>query len=329
MRAWEDAYRPLRVLDREMLFVADAPAGMSQIAPAQRALLFIHGTFSRVSAAFSDLPQDASFLAALRERYGEHLYGFDHATLATGVATNVMQFYERLAPGDHHFDILCHSRGGLVARALRDLSEEQLRSRFRLDAERGHYGADLRDWGEHWRIPAGVRVKVGRIVFAATPNQCTVLAQPTHLKSYLDLLMTATNLLPEVVDVSVDALLETARLLISDVMPQLPGLDDQQPQSTLIPLLQRSPGACDAAIQADYEPPAGVHAVMHLADSTMDFVFGDEKNDLVVPTEGVSRWAGGDFSPGRILTFGKEIGVHHSSLFRQPETRRNLLAWLT
>jgi len=328
VRLWENQYRPLRVLDRETLFSSEATSPLKRIPAADKSLLFIHGTFSRVAKAFSGIPGDKPFIAALQSRYGKHMYGFDHTTLATGVATNVMQLYDRLSPGVHHFDIICHSRGGLVARALRDLNETQLKDRFRVDAERGQYGAELEDWGTRWHLPDDVQVHVDRIVFAGTPNNGTVLAQPTHLKTYLETLMTATNLLPEVMDVTVDAILATAKLLISDLMPQLPGLDDQQPGSSLMPLLQTVPGQSDAAIQADYEPPEGLRSIMRLVDTGMDFVFGGKQNDLVVPTEGVSTWAGGHVLSTRLLAFNKENAVFHSNMFRQPQTRSNILSWL-
>lgn len=329
MRLWENKYRPVRVLNREALFVPQAESSIEHIPAANHALLFIHGTLSRVAHAFSGVPEDANFLSALHGRYGERIYGFDHPTLATGVATNVMQFYEKLSPGVHSFDIICHSRGGLVARALRDLSEPQLKLRFAEDARRGKYESDFEAWGEQWRIPDGVQVKVNRIFFAATPNNGTIVAQPIHLQKYLETLMTATNVLPEVVDVTVDAILATAKLLLTEVMPQLPGLDDQQPESSLLPLLQGTPGPGDAAVQADYAAPDGLHAIMRLADSGMDYIFGGKKNDLVVPTEGVSRWRGGNFPRERQLVFTEEQSIHHFSLFRQPDTRHFLISMLT
>lgn len=328
IRGWEDHYRPMRVLDRESLFVPKGSPSIQSIPAARKSLLFIHGTFSRVAKAFSGIPEDAAFMSAVDSRYGEQVYGFDHATLATGVATNVMQLYDNLAPGVHHFDIICHSRGGLVARALRDLNEAQLKDRFLIDAERGQYGAELVEWGQRWHIPEDVQINVNRIIFGGTPNKGTVLAQPTHLKNYLEVLMTATNLLPEVVDVSVDAILATAKVLISEVMPTLPGLDDQQPESSLIPLLQGVPRDTDVAIQADYEPPPGLQPLIRTANASIDFIFGNLKNDLVVPTDGVSGWSGGSCPGSSTLAFDRTKSVFHSSLFRQEETRKRLLDWL-
>ncbi len=114
-------------------------------------------------------------------------------------------------------DIICHSRGGLVARASRDLTETQLREGFEFDAKRGKYEADLEAWGQAWHIRDGVQI----------------------------------------------------------------------------------------------------------------FVFGQERNDLVVPTTGVSQWPGGSFQQVRRLPFSADRSVHHSSLFLQEEARRQLWEWLT
>ncbi len=329
VRGWESEHRPTRALSWPTLFDPAAPDLESLIPPAGRSLLFIHGTFSRAATAFAGLAEDSGFLREIQARYGDHIYGFDHATLGSGVATNVMQLYRKFAPGVHNLDIVCHSRGGLVARVLRDLTEAQLKQRFAFDTERGQYDSDLTAWGRHWRIPDGVQLKVNRILFVATPNSGTVLAQPTHLKKYLDILMTATNLLPDGFDVTVDAILTVAKLLLSEVMPVLPGLDDQQPQSSLLPLLAPTPRPEDAAIQTNYSAPPGLQAVMRAADEVADFIFGQKENDLVVPTAGVSQWAEVVFEPERCLPFAAERGVHHCNLFSQAETREKLLAWLT
>ena len=128
--------------------------------------------------------------------------------------------------------------------------------------------------------------------------------------------------------VTIDVILMLAKLLLTDVMPALPGLDDQQPESSLISLLKTSPDVHDAGIQADYSPPSGLQAIMRSADQAMDFVFGQKQNDLVVPTLGVSHWPGGVFAPDRLLPFASERSVYHCNLFLQPETRRHLLACL-
>jgi len=329
IRYWENHNRPCRVLDRETLFIPKGTPAIEKIPSKDKALLFIHGTFSRVAAAFSGIPEDEQFMSALHGRYSGNIFGFDHATLATGVATNVMQLYDSLSPGTHNFDIISHSRGGLVARVLRDFNEQQLKERFLFDAQRGHYGDELETWGKQWRMPENVTVNVNRILFAGVPNNGTVLAQPNHLKKYLEIMMTATNLLPEFVDVTVDAILTVAKLLINDVMPQLPGLDDQHPKNTLTPLLNSKPDELDAAIQADYEPPEGFQPVMRVADMGMDLIFGGRTNDLVVPTEGVSNWPGGNFAEERLLKFSSEKAVFHSNMFRQQETRDCLLNWLS
>lgn len=329
VRRWEATYRPLRLLDRTGLFEPETSAMAGPLPASLPVLLFVHGTFSRVASGFKGLDNEADFLGRLGDYYSDRIYGYDHPTVATGVATNVMQLYENLAPGRHNFDIICHSRGGLVARALRDLNEDALKARFMIDAQRGQYEPELIAWGQQWRIPAGVEVRVNRIFFAGTPNNGTVLAQPVQLKKYLDLLMTATNLLPDFVDVPIAAILIVAKLLLSDVMPVLPGLDDQRPGSGLFKQLRNRPGAKDVAIEANYEAPPGLQAVMRTADAAADFIFGQQQNDLVVPTEGVSQWSGGIFDQERLLSYTAGQSVHHCNLFSQAKTRLQIATWLT
>lgn len=322
VRRWESKHRPMRVLSRQQLSDWQALDPEALIPASERSLLFIHGAFSSVASAFASLGENQSFLKAIHARYAEHIYGFDHATLASGVTTNVMQLYHKLDAGTHNFDIICHSRGGLVARAFRDLKEAQLRQRFGYDAERGQYEDDLKAWGKKWRIPDKVEVKVNRILFVATPNNGTVLAQPLHLNKYLDVLMSATNMLPDVADITVDALLVVAKLLLNDMMPVLPGLDDVQPKSSLFDLLSKKPRLLDAAIQADYDPQPGLKAII---DGVFQHVVFGKQNDLVVPTQGVSHWSGGVIND--CLPFAGQR-VHHCNIFKSEKTLKRLLKWL-
>jgi len=327
LRALENEILPTRVLDRENVF-AEKPVDMDgQVPPAQRALLFIHGTISRANKAFKGLDGNAAFLAEMDARYGSAVYAYDHPTIATGIATNIMQFYERLAPGEHHFDVICHSRGGLVARALRDLDEADLKAQFKLDAERGQYSDELTDWGKRWSVPAGVSVRVDRIVFAGVPHAGTVLARPGHLKRYLEILITLAAWAPDVIDVVLEGVLSVIKVLAGDVLPVLPGLNDFSPDSELLERLSPAPGERDAALRANFEPPG---VLGRIADSLWDQLFSGADNDVLVTLKSAGEWREGTFPNERLLTFkpDRESPVWHSTLFAQPETPEKILGWL-
>ena len=117
VREWDRDKHPDRVSaygpDRSLTALDDAAwARLSK----GRCLLFIHGTFDTVAGCFTRLP-DAT-LAELNHRYGGRMIGFDHPTLADSPIDNARAFFQIV--GDHHLDvdIVCHSRGGLVTRAI-------------------------------------------------------------------------------------------------------------------------------------------------------------------------------------------------------------------
>ncbi|HUF39462.1 MAG TPA: hypothetical protein VMN57_13130 [Anaerolineales bacterium] len=327
LRTLENEILPTRVLDRENVF-AEKPVDLDgKVPPAQRALLFIHGTISRANKAFKGLDGNAAFLAEIDARYGSAVYAYDHPTIATGIATNIMQFYDRLAPGEHNFDVICHSRGGLVARALRDLDEAALKAQFKLDAERGQYSDELTDWGNRWSVPAGVSIRVDRIVFAGVPHAGTVLAKPGHLKRYLEILITLAAWAPEVIDVVLEGVLSVIKVLAGDVLPVLPGLNDFSPDSELLERLSPAPGEWDAALRANFEPPG---VLGRIADSLWDHLFSGADNDVLVTLKSAGEWREGTFPNERLLTFKQdhESPVWHSTLFAQPETPDKILSWL-
>jgi hypothetical protein len=79
-----------------------------------RTLLFIHGTFSRASGAFNGLPIDS--MKALQAMYEDRVIAFDHQSISRDPAENIAWLLDTIPDGlTLDFDIVCHSRGGLVA----------------------------------------------------------------------------------------------------------------------------------------------------------------------------------------------------------------------
>ena len=85
---------------------------------AKRVLLFIHGTFSKSDMFFDELtstPQGKQYLADAVTAYGGAVYAFDHPTLAVSPWINALELEAALADVSGTIDVVCHSRGGLVA----------------------------------------------------------------------------------------------------------------------------------------------------------------------------------------------------------------------
>jgi hypothetical protein len=124
-----------------------------------RILLFLHGTFSNgenLVGAFGDTPSGREFLRWSAQQY-DQLLAFNHPMLSVTPFLNALQLARGFADGRAEVDIVCHSRGGLVAR-------------WWLEALRRADGPDY------------------RVVFVGSPPGGTALASPANIRGTLDLL---------------------------------------------------------------------------------------------------------------------------------------------
>jgi len=281
--------------------VADAPA-----LAGGRGLLFLHGTFSDFQGAFADLfrtqgPGGQGFLEAVRETYGDRLYAFDHFTVSKTPTENARELAEALPAGGADLDVITHSRGALVLRAAAALG------------------------------PATSRLRLGRAVLVAGPNEGTALASPDRWSSFTTLLANLLDLFPDTpFTLGLDFLAHAVAWLARRVGGEVPGLAAMNPAGPFVRALKGAPPPAGtfSALVASYEPREGLLA--RLADAGVDRFFGEE-NDLVVPTAGgwrVGAAPAGTIPSGRVGWFGPEGNlrpgrtgeVHHLNLLRQPES---------
>ena len=312
--AWERRHRPYGIrtfAPADRTSSTGQPIGeadWSRLA-AGRALLFIHGTFSTAHAAFSQIPNDDFRL--LYERYGGRVFAFNHFTLSHDPQQNADWFLAQL-PHQHKLDvdIVCHSRGGLVARQL---------------AERTSDPAD------------SAPMAIGRIVFVGVPNHGTVLAHPDHVVKMIDRLTSALNLFPTgPVTETLEALITALKVIGHSALTGLPGLSSMHPTGAFLTALNSgSPNATQYyAIAADFEPTdEGLRALVcgSVADAVIDRVFENMANDLVVPELGVYGANGSLAFPipnDRVLMIPAEAGIVHTTIFGYSETATRLKRWL-
>lgn len=264
-----------------------------------RALLFIHGTFSTTDAGFQKLPDKT--LRELHHAYDGRVFAFDHPTISVDPVDNIREFLT-MVPDDVSLDLdlLAHSRGGLVARTLN---------------------------GDHRDLPiAPDRVRVGRTVFAGTPNRGSKLTSPEHLPNLIDRYTTALNVLSfGPVAEMLDAVIVAVKVLAHGVFEGLEGLTSADPDGEFMAGLAPHPaeGAEIYGLAADYAPP-DPRFDEFLKARAVDNLMGAE-HDLVVTAESVRLDA---MTDGRFHQFPSSAAVHHSGYFEQAETQRLLREWL-
>ena len=288
----------------------------------KKALLFVHGTSSSTKGAFAGLKESIygrpDIPDALYKHYKGRVLAFNHHTMSISVAENVKQFYGAFAQtGEYTFDVICHSRGGLVSRALNHLPDSFISNRL----------------GD-WERPEGVNIKIDRIVFVATPNDGTELAAPGNIAAMVERLANFVNEFPDgLASISGGMLLSLASAIADRGLPYVPGLADQSPNSELLNALTDNAYNQDRyfGIEANYEVIGNLKTVVKEVvaagtDLLVDKLFKDKPNDLVVPTNGVSENGHFKLETSHVHHFDGSK-VHHRISFFNAEIE-NILKFL-
>jgi hypothetical protein len=301
---WEEKNRPyqLRMLTPENYVEPEAPTPQWEALSEGRSLLLVHGTHTRSHVELSHAPMD--FVKELYERYEGRLFAFDHPTLTMTPHQNIEWFLDAVPRSvELDLDVLSISRGGLVARTL---AAEQ--------------GREAR------------RIHIGKVVFIATPNAGTFLADPKHLNDFIDSYSNVFDLLPDTpVTIVLESIVGIAKLIAVNALKGLRGIQCMVPGGDFLSELDQRGVFADEhfALASDFEPvePGLKRFVM---DALLD-VFQKEANDMVVPTAGVYEGsASPPFPIGQVdrLVFDRSKGIRHSDYVRDPQARAAIMTWL-
>jgi pimeloyl-ACP methyl ester carboxylesterase len=299
----------------------------AQLVPVQKAdfrkpvLLCVHGTFSNTeNMVAGDLMRD--FIQKAQKKYS--VLAFDHYTLSTSTLLNAMDLAEKLREIDGPIHLICHSRGGLVARWCIEVLCQ-------------------RDW------------KGSKCILVGCPLNGTSLAAPDHIRHGLDLLGNfakalgaATAVVPMLTVVT--GLLKIIGSAISFsantpavdallcMVPGLASMSRVENNEELVRLRQRRPDPALEyyAISSDFAPqdtPAWkfwkyfTDPLLSADKAANLLVFSDPKsgapasNDLVVDSSSMTDALGFDpLTEARLHRFEKRDHVYHTGYFEHQET---------
>lgn len=270
----------------------------------KRALLFVHGTFSRTDSAFGDLPP--GYVQDLCRMYADRVFAFDHPTLSEDPNQNAKWFVGNV-PEDARveLDIVCHSRGGLVSRVLAEKQTD---------------------------LAIGPRnLAVRKVVFVATPNGGTILSDTNHVGDFIDSYTNMLNFFPStgVTDV-LEGIITVVKQLAVATVKGLSGLQSMLPDGAFLRSLNTGPKDQKQyyALGSNFEPTdPGLKA--YAKNRLMDAIF-EAENDLVVPTDGVYDRNGSDLFPiDNRHVFSTAAGIHHTGFFGDASARAKILEWLS
>jgi pimeloyl-ACP methyl ester carboxylesterase len=278
-------------------------------ADGKKTLLLIHGTTSTTSGAFGGLDSFQDVANALYGMYQGRVIGFNHHTLTLSVADNVADFYSELPTnGTFHFDIICHSRGGLVARALKELTVAEVVALTKK------------------AVPSTVGVKIGKIIFVGTPNTGTQLADPKDIPQALNVLANVASLIPGA-GLTLAGIFSSAAFVAENGFAVLPGMRNMNPSDNFLAQLNQTSTASTHsqlseyyAVQSSFSSDTLVNKILL---SGVRYLFKDNLNDLIVPTLGTSNIDGIMLPESFVNYFGKAPKVEsiaHTQYFQHKDT---------
>ncbi|NUO09709.1 MAG: caspase family protein [Candidatus Brocadia sp.] len=278
----------------------------------KRALLFIHGTASSLSGGYENVP--TKILEALKEKY-PLILGYDHVTLSVTPEDNAKNMFKilkdtGLLDTGLKFDVVTHSRGGLVLRSFVELV-------------------------------GGCR-HVEKVIMVACPAGGTNLANPGKWASLAKTIDLFTNIFFFAGGAQLKVFFNLVGGLIKFASTKLekpdavPGIWAMNPHSEFIKNLNQANRSIDGTVTyntigSDFEPSGFFQGGIKddIADSIADVYFGDP-NDLVVDTDKmVVSWPKGILSNELSnFKYRPEYHVYHLNYFSQAETYRKFSEFL-
>jgi len=265
----------------------------------QRVLLLTHGIFSSLEGAFNGISDEASpVLQHLRSVYQDRILGWDHWTVAKTPLENATDMLAAM-PAGFRPDIVCHSRGALVTRAvLEHPSLEPTRK--------------------------ALFASVGKAVFIAGANQGSQLAMLPNLNCLLNI-YAAVGSIPILgaVGVVLKVIVGLLKVLaqVATRLPSIAALSTDESKNPFLKALNGptlTPTGEIVVAHANYDPSKGLLA--KFLDLNVDTVF-NAANDMVVPYTGAEifdKWQ----HVGTNINYGTATQtqgvVMHTNFFFQP-----------
>lgn len=275
-----------------------------------RTLLLTHGIFSSVKGAFAAFGTAGDpLLTYLRSKYA-NIIGWDHHTVSKTPLDNAKDMLTWL-PDAMDVDVICHSRGALVTRAM-----------FEDDSLHGLATQKINS--------------VGTAIFVAGANQGSQLARFENLNRLLNI-YSAVGSIPLLggAGVLLKVVVGVLRVFAHGAL-KLPSVIDLNPDPAVNAFLKGLDGPTMTnigqlvVVHANYDATQGL--LKEYLDWNVDTVFG-QSNDMVVPYAGAAvfdAWLPvSDVNNYQIGPGGaKQSVVMHTNFFYQPDVQKIIQAHL-
>jgi len=268
-------------------------------------LLLVHGIISSTRGAFDDLIKTNHF-SRLSDKYDGLIIAYDHWTLSKSTFENAEQLAGQL-PINSTLDIVCHSRGAGVVRAL---------------LENPQYQSVLKDRG----------ISVGQVIFVAGACEGSPLAKRETVDRLFKIFAAGSQLVGGAAKLPGEFFIGVIKLLLRGLQ-ELPGTDSVDPDGEIVKSLAKSTSTLAQRygyIRANSD--FSVAAVNLIDEIAIDkIVFSGLANDVVVPFAGAgpnNSYLNGKIEKTDLLTLGAaaatQSDVWHITFFKDERVREKI-----
>ncbi len=293
-------------------------------------LLFLHGTASSTKSSFSEL-LNTDLWKFIQDTYGGNVLAFQHESLTKSPLQNVLELVQQL-PQNISFDIISHSRGGLVGDTLARFCNTNDKSKGFDDNEITYLKKaenrkeDLANIEAIRKELLNKKVIVNKFIRVACPAQGTTLASKR-----MDHFFNVTfNLIGMAGGIVASPVYSAFKNLISTVIDcknevdVLPGLEAMNPDSPFIKVLN-SPGSSVILdqplriVSGNCKTKLNLKALLIIVSK----LFYLKDNDLVVNTRSMYSGTKRD-TPVQYL-FDEATDVDHFHYFKNKKTNDGIM----
>ncbi|MEO7961481.1 MAG: CHAT domain-containing protein [Ginsengibacter sp.] len=298
--------------------------------PDQHYLLFLHGTASSTKSSFGEL-MNSDLWNFICNSYGKNVLAFQHESLTKSPLRNVFDLIKQL-PKNISFDIISHSRGGLVGDTLarfcnanenfKGFDENEIEFLKKAD----NRNEDLLNIEAIKNELTNRKVSVKKFIRVACPAQGTTLAS-----NRMDHFFNVTfNLIGLAGGIFAGPAYSAFKNLISTVIDSknevdvLPGLEAMNPDSPFIKALN-SPNSAVVLdqplliVSGNCKTKLNLKALLIIASK----LFYQKDNDLVVNTQ--SMYYGSKRQARIQYLFDEATDVDHFHYFKNKNTNDGIL----
>ncbi len=319
-------------------------------------LIFIHGTASNTLGSFGAVtgPADEAHWQTLVDRFGRHIYAYEHPTLSQSPVDNAVDLLETLPVGAL-VNLVTYSRGGLVGDLLSvheitdelidryidlrritiDIDDDDPGTQVAKDVLKTAYLEEERQkLGRLQALKKEKQIVVQRYVRVACPAQGTRLLSSNLDVFVSNLLSLMRKTLSFVGSFALDLVVGVLERVVLEIVSKrldptlIPGLEAMTVQSALSHLLaqaRRQPNVDLLVVAGDTE---GGSIFKRIILAFTDWAFFENlDNDLVVDTESMLAGLAQQAPAWHVIDQNKD--VDHFTYFANPTTAVPIVRWLT